>query len=284
MLEHQKLRLLTVCCKKKFLLGLTLVSFVLLSSVLLVQAASGEPEIKDIVVCNVYWEDFKAMNLPYPRVSKFVVTFGSAVSPDLMESISVKGPDGYTYDINLERYTTKNLNGYVGTGNGIWFMGYDRRGFLKDGRYDITLKYKSGRITRKGRVMKYSSEILDAYLKIKPEFSPTGHLPAGADLSGITLKWTVAPGIKAHYMTRIGTNRGSGNNWTKNFGWIFQDTIFGYGTGNPYNRGINKGELKVDKTLKPGQWYLWFTEILDSDDFNKINIAIFCKYQYLITA
>jgi hypothetical protein len=267
-----------------FLIGLGLILFVLLFPVVQARAASGEPDIKNIVVCNVYWEDFKAVSLPYPGVSKFVVTFGAAANPDLMESITVKGPEGYTYNISLKRYTTENLNGYLGTADRIWFMGFDRRGFLKDGQYDITLAYKSGGVTRKGRVLKYSSEILDAYLKIKPEFSPTGHVPAGASLSDITLKWTVVPGVEAHYMTRIGTNRNSRDNWTTSFGWIFQDTIFGYGTGNPSNRGINKGELKVEKTLKPGRQYLWFTEILDSDDFNKINIAIFLKYQYLITA
>jgi hypothetical protein len=271
-------------CKKPYFIALFLVSFVVLFPVSQVHSVPGKPDIKDIVVCNVYWEDFRTMNLPSPRVSKFVVTFGSAADPNLMESIRVNGPYGYTYDISLEPYTTKNLNGYLGKLGRIWFMGYERRGFLRDGRYDITLTYKSGRITSKGRVLKYSSEILDAYLKIRPEFSPTGRLHADTDLSDITLRWTVVPGVKAHYMTRIGTNLGSRNNWTRDFGWIFQDTIFGYGTGNPYNRGINKGELKVKTALKPGRWYLWFTELLDSNDFNKINIAIFCKYQYLFTA
>jgi len=272
-----------MCCKKTCFIALILVSWLLLSPVSQVRAASGEPDIKDIVVCNVYWEDFRAMNLPYPRVSKFVVTFGSAADPDLIESIRVNGPDGYTYDIILEPYTNKTLNGYLGTRGWVWFMGYERRGFLKDGRYDITLTYKSGRVTSKGRVLKYSSKILDAYLKIRSEFSPTGRLPAGSDLSDMTLKWTVVPGVTAHYMTRIGTNLGSRNNWTRDFGWVFQDTIFGYGTGNRFNRGINKGEMKVKTTLKPGKQYLWFTELLDSNDFNKINIAIFCKYQYLFT-
>ena len=273
-----------MCCKKNSLFGLILVSFVVLSPVSPVHAVPGEPDIKDIVVCNVYGEDFRTMNLPSPRVSKFVVTFGSAADPDLMESIRVNGPYGYTYDISLKPYTNITLNGYLGTRGGIWFMGYERRGLLKDGRYDITLTYKSGRVTKKGRVLKYSSEILDAYLKIRPEFSPTGGLQADTDLSDITLRWTVVPGIKAHYMTRIGTNLGSRNNWTRDFGWVFQDTIFGYGTGNPFNRGTNKGEVKVTTTLKPGKQYLWFTELLDSNDFNKINIAIFCKYQYLFTA
>jgi len=271
-------------CKKTSLIGLLLGSFMVLSPVLQVHAVLGEPDIKDIVVCNVYWEDFRLMNLPYPRVSKFVVTFGAAADPDLMESIRVNGPYGYTYNISLEPYTNKTLNGYLGKPGGIWFMGYERRGFLKDGRYDITLTYKSGHTTSKCRVLKYSSEILDAYLKIRPEFSPTGRLPAGTDLSDITLRWTVVPGVTAHYMTRIGTNLGSRNNWTRDFGWVFQDTIFGYGTGNRFNRGLNKGEVKVMTTLKSGKQYLWFTELLDSNDFNKINIAIFCKYQYLFTA
>jgi len=247
-------------------------------------AAWGEPDIKDIVVCNVFWEDFKLMGLSTPRVSKFVVTFASSADPKKMDSIGVTGPENYTFNINLNRYTNHNLNGYLGSKHRIWFMGFNRGGFLKDGRYTISLKYKSGDISRKSRVLKYSSEILDAYLKIKPQFSPTGFLAAGADLNDIILKWTVVPGIKAHYMTRIGANRGSSNNWTGDFGWIYQDTIFGYGTGNPNNRGINKGKLHVGASLKPGKRYLWFTEILDSDDFNQINIAIFQRYQYLVTA
>jgi len=247
-------------------------------------AGWGEPDIKDIVVCNVYWENYKDMGLEFPRISKFVVTFASAADPNRMESIKVKGPNGYAYNIGLERYTTKNLNGYIGRKGGLWFMGFDRRGFLKDGRYDITLKYKSGYQNTKGRVLRYTNDILDAYLKIKPKFSPIGYLPANTDLSDITLKWSVVPGIKTHYMTRIGTNRGSSNNWKSDFGWVYQDTIFGYGTGNSYNTGMNKGELRVKRSLKPGKQYLWFTEIIDSNNFNKINIAIFLKYQYFFTA
>ncbi|MCP4749885.1 MAG: hypothetical protein GY866_03240 [Proteobacteria bacterium] len=280
---HQRMERKPMGSMKKLTIGLILVLAGLPAPVLKGQAAWGEPDIKDIVVCNVYWEDFKVVNLPYPKVGKFVVTFGSTADTDGMESIVVKGPDGYTFHMNLERYTTSNLNGYLGSGNRIWFMGFERRGFLKDGRYDITLTYKNGRISRKGRVLKYSSEILDAYLKITPEFSPTGRLQAGADPSRIVLKWTVVPGVEAHYMTRIGTNHGSGRSWSNNFGWIYQDTIFGYGTSNPDNAGLNKGELKVETTLKPGRRYLWFTEILDSNDFNRINIAVFCRYQYLFT-
>jgi len=270
--------------KKNLFCCFFIILCLLLFSLIKVQCASGKPDIKDIVVCNVYWEDYKIMDLSSPRVSKFVVTFGSRANPKLMKSIKVSGPDGYTFDISLKPYTNKTLNGYLETKNIIWFMGYDRNGFLKDGRYDITLTYKSEHVTSKGRILKYSDEILDAYLKIKPEFSPTGKLPEGTDLSNITLKWTIIPGVNAHYMTRIGTNLGSQNNWIEDFGWIFEDTILGYGTGNPYNTGINKSEVKVNTTLNPGQWYLWFTEILDSNDLNKINIAIFSKCQYIYIA
>ena len=243
-----------------------------------------EPDIKDIVVCNVYWEDYRAVNLPNPLVSKFVVTFDSAADPGLIESITIKGPSGYTYDMNIAPYNHRTLNGYIGSGRSIWFMGFDRNGFLKNGRYDITLKYKSGRVSQKGRVLDYSDDLLNAYLKIKPEFSPTGNLSDDANLRNITLKWTVVPGIEANYMTRIGTNRNDQKYWGKIFGWVFQDSIFGYGTGNPNNTGLNKSELKVGTRLRPGKWYLWFTEILDSNDFNQINIAIFLKYQYFVTA
>jgi len=40
-------------------------------------AEGGEPDIKDIVVCNVYWENYKDMNLLFLRISKFVVTFSA---------------------------------------------------------------------------------------------------------------------------------------------------------------------------------------------------------------
>jgi len=246
--------------------------------------AGSQPGIKDIVVCNIYWENYKYLRLSSPRLSKFVVTFKRDGFPDAgaMESLSVQGPENYTYTINITPYMQSNLNGYIETPGSIWFMGFDRRGFLKNGAYTITLKYRNGRVSTKSRVLNYSSEILDAYLKTGKSFSPSKRLKPGIALDRVVLKWTVLEGMEAYYMTRLGeyplrrSTRKSSN-------WLFQDTIFGYGTGNPSNTGLNKGQVLVDRALQPDTEYLWFTEILDSNDFNEINIAIFESYQYFKT-
>jgi hypothetical protein len=98
----------------------------------------------------------------------------------------------------------------------------------------------------------------------------------------VVLKWTVLKGVDAYYMTRLGTNRGPDGKRTRSH-WIFEDTIFGDGTGNPRNTGLNKGSLHIKQSLNADTPYYWFAEILDSNDFNKINIAIFLQTQHFRT-
>jgi hypothetical protein len=263
-----------------------LFALVFILALSLSQPCSGgsEPGIKDIVVCNIYWEDYKYVDLPGPRLSKFVVTFNSfrPVDTEAIESLSVKGPENYTYKIDIVPYNRKNLNGFIETPGTTWFMAFDRRGFLKNGPYTITLKYRGGKVSRKSRVLNYTDTILNVYLKTKLSFSPTGRLPDSDRLDGITLRWTVLPKVKAYYETRLGKYPLTESSGTSS-GWVFQDSIFGYGTGNPTNTGLNKGNVRVGKTLQPDTGYLWFTEILDSNNFNQINIAIFESYQYFRT-
>lgn len=237
------------------------------------------PDIKDVIVCNVYWEEFKKVKLSSPRTSKFVVTFVSPVEVDALESVTVSGPNGYTFDFELQPHCEANLNGYLEAGGHVWFLGFERSGFLEDGSYTFTVRFRNGHVARKVRSLDYSSEILDAYLRAKPEFSPSGQVESGTDLSNVVLKWTVLPDVDAYYLTRIGIDDGRNDNTLTGVNWVYADTILGFGTGNLFNTGLNKDQLPIDATLRPAQEYVWFTEILDANDFQKMNLAIFCTYQ-----
>ena len=280
-------RFYTRCLLRKYIAKIKIIAVFTLALIVILNSAcfaASQPGIKDIVVCNVYWENYKYVHLPGPRLSKFVVTFQANHSPDpsAMESLSVEGPGNYAHTINITPYSQSNLNGYIETPGSIWFMAFDRSGFLKNGTYTITLKYRDSKVSTKSRVLNYTGDILDAYLRTRKSFSPSNRLDSTIPLDRVILKWTVLEGLEAYYMTRLGeyplrkSTRTSSN-------WLFQDTVFGYGTGNPHNTGLNKGQVLVNKTLQPNTGYLWFTEILDSNDFNRINIAIFQFYQYFKT-
>ena len=64
------------------------------------------------------------------------------------------------------------------------------------------------------------------------------------------------------------------------YGQIFVDNIFGYGEGNLENSGLNKEQVVISRPLDQNFQYAWFTEILDSNNLNDINIAIFQPTQF----
>ena len=241
----------------------------------------NEPEIKDIVACNVYWEDHQYTSLDNPEAAKFVVTLNTdqRVDVSLIDSISVSGPSSYTKQFDIVPFTLQNVSGYVDEidNNYLWFQTYDEKGFLKNGKYTITLKYKSGRTSKKSRILNYSDELLRIYKNTKLAFSPKGVL-SKSSTEKLNLHWTVIPGTEAYYATRL--MKYVPDDPTSVTVPIMFDNIFGQGKGNINNTGLNKQNVSVLLNLQPGFQYIWFTEILDSNNLNEINIAIFQPVQF----
>ncbi|WP_220348998.1 hypothetical protein [Alkalilimnicola ehrlichii] len=76
---------------------------------------SGEKiEIYDIMACNVYM-DFENTGLQKEQ-HKFLISFyptGGAPIPELVESITAYGPDGYRVEIANQVFTPMNRNGHI---------------------------------------------------------------------------------------------------------------------------------------------------------------------------
>ena len=245
------------------------------------KSLSHEPAIKHIVACNVYWEDYRYTSLPTAEAGKFVVTFDTdqRVDVELIESITVNGPNGYFNQFEIQPFDIQNLSGYVDEveNNFIWFQTYDKNGFLINGEYTITLKYKSNKQSQKSRVLNYTPGLLESYKNIHSEFTPSGSLPKTIN-SEVELTWTVLPDKEAYYATRLMAytpEEPSAMIIPK-----FFDNIFGYGDGNSENTGLNKESVTIPLALDVDSRYLWFTEILDSNKLDEINIAIFEPAQF----
>jgi hypothetical protein len=111
-------------------------------------------EIYDIMACNVYM-DFENSVLQKEQ-HKFLVAFyptGGAPVPELIESITAYGPDGYKVEIANQEFTPHNRNGWIydRTTNGHWYMVNLDTGFMNEGNYTIEVKRKDGRTVSHSR-------------------------------------------------------------------------------------------------------------------------------------
>lgn len=218
-----------------------------------------EPVIRHIVACNVYWEDYHYTSLPTAEAGKFVVTFDTnqRVDIELIESITVTGPNGYFNQFEIQPFDIRNLSGYVDEveNNFIWFQTYDKNGFLTNGEYTITLKYKSKKQSQKSRILNYTSDLLENYKNTRSEFTPSGSLPKTINTK-VKLTWTVLPDIEAYYATRLMVY--APEEPSKMIIPKFFDNIFGYGDGNPQNMGLNKESIIIPFDLDVNSSYFWF--------------------------
>jgi hypothetical protein len=255
-------------------------------------APTTMPRITDIVAAQIYWGF--GYGLP-ERQSKFVVLFDKmfgAAGTDNIASMYAEGPDGYRLEIKNQPYTYANGNGYLEEAmfnNYRWFMAFDRRGFLEDGTYTVTVEYKNGEESQMSRTLQYDDSLLSFYLANKDRivFSPTtvgnpaaSPVDVSASQSPLEVKWTTLDslgGPDAYYCLRIAEDTGSG--------WGTQavfDNIFDASSSTP-TAGLDKGSFSVTEGLKPNSSYLWFTEICDSNHYRDINVCIFQPLQQFTT-
>lgn len=258
--------------------------------------AEGRVQIYDIMACNVYW-DFE--NSPLQKEQhKFLVAFypsGGDTIPELVESITAYGPDGYTVDIANETFTAVNRNGYIydRTTDNHWYMVNLDTGFMKEGEYTIEVKGKNGETSTMSRVQKDapSEALVAAYNKARSDiynsYRPANgeQLPDGTGLQNIEVKWTPLSelvGQDAYYIFRISQGRSSKEFDTQNLAWW--DNIFLQRVYSDANAGLNRSGVVIANELKPNTSYVHFTEITDSNAMGETNICIFQPHQYFVTA
>ncbi len=228
------------------------------------------PKIADIVVTQVYW-DFQD-NQPR-RQSKFVVIFDGMFGVDSTQAIKsmyAEGPNNYRFEIKSQPYDPSGGNGYIeeaSLGNLIWYMAFDRTGFLVDGEYTITAEFTNGGKSQMSRVLQYDDGLLSSYLANKDRlvFSPTawGVPPAepvavSDPQTVVEARWTTLDsfgGPDAYYCIRASEDTGGG--WDSGNLAVF-DNIFGQSASVP-TAGLNKSSISLNTTppLKQDASYMW---------------------------
>ena len=245
------------------------------------------PEISSIVVTQVYTDFGFGLD---KRTGKFVVVFDynwGRIDHKSIAHIKVHGPRNYHLDIlPHKRFNSFSLNGYVDDQyyDRLWYMAFDFKGFLKDGEYVIEVTFANGTVKERSRVLQYDDRILKAYLDSRKsiKMGPTGFFKVDRRSHNIPLSWTTLrelTGLDAFYCTRL----------SKEISWpnvdvhrlLFFDDIFAASETDP-SYGLNKSSATVEGKAVSFSAYTWFTEILDSNRFENINIAIFQPAKWII--
>lgn len=251
-------------------------------------------KIYDIMACDVYM-DFENTGLQKEQ-HKFLVAFyptGGASIPELVESITARGPAGYKVEIANQVFTPKNRNGHIydRTTNSHWYMINLDTGFMQEGEYTIEVKCKDGQVVSMSRKQRSApgKALVDAYLKNKQKmydaYSPGQgkRLATGTALNNIELKWTSLKelaGQDAYYIFRLSQGTSGKEFDTQNLVWW--DSIFVQRATNP-TAGLNRDRVVIAAELKPDTSYVYFTEITDSNAMGQTNICIFQPHQSFVT-
>jgi hypothetical protein len=244
---------------------------------------AGNVQIYDIMACNVYW-DFETPGTPKEQ-HKFLVAFyptGGAPLPELVQSITAFGPNGYRVEVANQTFTGVNKNGHIydRTTNSHWYMVNLDIGFMEPGEYTIEVLKKDGGIVSKSRIQKDepSRALVASYLKnrgrIYESFSPG---------QGATLKPEASSSLKtladqdAYYIFRLSQGTNGKEFDTQNLHWW--DNIFVQRAAGNATAGLNRDKVLVTNSLKPSTPYVYFTEITDSNAMGETNICVFQPHQ-----
>jgi hypothetical protein len=252
---------------------------------------AGNVQIYDIMACNVYW-DFETPGTPKEQ-HKFLVAFyptGGAPLPELIQSITAYGPDGYKVDVANQTFTGVNKNGHIfdRTTNSHWYMVNLDTGFMKPGEYKIEVVTKDGKVVSKSRLQQDepSKALVGSYLKnrgrIYESFSPGqgGALKPGAPRDKVEIRWSSLKTLAdqdAYYIFRLSAGTNGKEFDTQNLHWW--DNIFVQRAGGDAKAGLNRDKVLCTNALEAGKPYVYFTEITDSNAMGETNICVFQPHQ-----
>lgn len=214
------------------------------------------------------------------EISKFVVRFSDpTINFRHIESIRIEGPDGYAFDIAVRRIFDPNRkNGFlIDLESGrFWYMAFDERQFVPEGDYTAVVHYIDGRIARRSRALRRNRPMLQAYLQRRGEmnYQPRGSVTTN-DLGAVEFRWptlTSLGGPDAFYSLWVSAGH---TEWADLRLTVFSEDI--------YHREPDYGRNESTRlvSLKPGP-HTWFTEILDSNRLDDINLVIFQPSQWIV--
>jgi hypothetical protein len=245
------------------------------------------PDIHKIVVTNLFVND---RLLGWRQGGKFVVLFDPAagkVSPEAVRSIAVRGPNDYAFDIRPHaKYRGPTFNGYIDDAylGALWYMAIEKSTLLANGPYTVRVTYADGAVKERSRVLEYTPALSSTALAKRSEmhFEPSGFLRPAVDLSAVKLKWTTLKtpdGVDAYYSSRM----------SKGFSLYvdvddlkYYDNILDLSPSVP-TAGLNMGQSMAAPPLRRWSRYTSFVEMLDANDYEKINTAIFFETQWFAT-
>ncbi|WP_370619431.1 hypothetical protein [Mumia sp. Pv 4-285] len=247
-------------------------------------------QIFDLMACNVYW-DFGTPGTDKQQ-HKFLVALyptGGAPAPELIKSITARGPGGYEVEIANQPFTAANKNGHIydRTTGAHWYMLNLATGFMEPGEYTVEVVGHDGSTSTMSRVQKDgpTEALVDAYTAsrraIYDSFTPGQGdvLPADASRESVTIRWTSLEelvGRDAYYILRLSEGTNGLEFDTQNLHWW--DNIFLERRTDP-TAGRNRDHVTVTNPLTRDTPYVYFTEITDSNAMGDTNICIFQPHQ-----
>ncbi|MBB6119400.1 hypothetical protein [Nocardiopsis algeriensis] len=257
---------------------------------------TGSPlRIYDIMACDVYW-DFDGTPLPKEQ-HKFLVSFHptpGVPTPDLVESITARGPGGYEVAFTNQLFTPADTDGYIydRTLDYYWYMVNLPTGFLPGGEYTIEVRGTDGSTQSRTRRQDgdASRRLVEHYTarreQLLDSFSPSGReeLPGVPDDGELECSWRTLDldgGPDAYYIYRLARGRSAREFDTQNLTWW--DNIFIQRMRGRADAGLNRSAVKVGAGLEADTSYAYFVEVTDANVQGETNICIFQPHQYFRT-
>ncbi|MET0283775.1 MAG: hypothetical protein ABW352_04875 [Polyangiales bacterium] len=250
-------------------------------------------EIYDIMACNVYMDfDHSALQ---KEQHKFLVAFyptGGAPIPELVTSITARGPGGYEVAIANQEFTAANRNGWIydRTTNSHWYMVNLDTGFMKEGEYTIEVRTHDGRNVQAARrqTNRSTQQLVSAYTRSKDaitsSWSPSKLQPfQGSSLRKVPVTWSslkTQADVDAYYIFRLSEGRSGKEFNTQKLVWW--DNIFTQRLSQP-EAGLNRDSVVLGSELSAGKSYVYFVEVTDSNAMGRTNICIFQPHQAFTT-
>jgi hypothetical protein len=275
---------------KKIVIALICLIFIVIIAIYLsntnrIKKNITEPDITDHVITNCYFDGLDDFLKDYPNsrvkskeVAKFMLIFTKPLPylEDIKE-IVIKGPQNYKKYIDIKtEYTRENLNGYLYLPYTLIFQYYDVDSFLKNGKYSITIVYKSGKSYSVSKDITYNSALVNNYKAMKLKFSPNGNLLYSNYKNKIKFKWSKIFYYEYFYCFRLAEYKNP-MSWLSGENVVYFDNIFAK-ADDIY--GLNKKEILVNIDYKKNVKYTWFVEITDSNILSKVNMVIYKPFQY----
>ncbi|MFX0042508.1 MAG: DUF362 domain-containing protein [Candidatus Hodarchaeota archaeon] len=252
------------------------------------------PPIDDIVVSQILFNgNNNSSNIPKKQAKFEIRFFGLAgeKSTNAIKNIVIEGPNGYEFKIKNQSFNFTNGNGYIidkYNRNLIWYLAFDRNGFLNDGEYKITIDYWNGETRVKSRKLQTNDKLLKSYLEVKDKIKYSfEEIPKYMEDPRIYVrtKWTPLKelgGVNAYYANYVSEGKTDNINFHD---LTYYDPIY-LNSILMSSYGLNKSSALVFtrwKPLKPNTEYTWFTEICDANKYGNTNMTIYQPIQYFHT-